>query len=229
MTLKNPTSPPWLFFTAKSLSQRKSRLSKFAKNFFSRQSLFPCSLVSAAAFASQLSLLLLECSRHTLFVCMRFYLLFFSFVRFFVSSFLLLFVICVPLFQVSPLLFWYTGWTFLVVFLPFYIYLLRSFVCLSVVVCHTVSAVCPSGGMCRPHFVRLPSSKKKASCREAFVITNIPIGAHTISSTHHIIITANLMNVILGCLDEIQWRARFNRISTIQCWVQKLPHQHGNE
>ena len=95
--------------------------------------------------------------------------------------------------------------------------------------CHTVSAVCPSGGMCRPHFVRLPSSKKKASCREAFVITNIPIGAHTISSTHHIIITANLMNVILGCLDEIQWRARFNQISTIQCWAQKLPHQHGNE
>ena len=87
MTLKNPTSPPWLFFTAKSLSQRKSRLSKFAKKFFSRQSLFPCSLVSAAVFASQLSLLLLECSRHTLFVCMRFYLLFFSFIRFFVSSF----------------------------------------------------------------------------------------------------------------------------------------------
>ena len=102
-------------------------------------------------------------------------------------------------------------------FVFFYIYLLRSFVCLSVVVCHTVSAVCPSVGMCRPHFVRLPSSKKKASCREAFVITNIPIGAHTISSTHHIIITANLMNVILGCLDEIQWRARFNQISTIQC------------
>ena len=228
MTLKNPTSPPWLFFTAKSLSQRKSRLSKFAKNFFSRQSLFPCSLVSAAAFASQLSLLLLECSRHTLFVCMRFYLLFFSFVRFFVSSFLLLFVICVPLFQVSPLLFWYTGWTFLVVSLFFFISIccVRSFVCL--LLCATPSQLCVLLLECvgRTLFV-CPPRKRKLPVGKPSSQPTFPSG-HTQSHPLRII-TANFVNVILGCLAKIQWWACLNQISTIQCWVQKLPHQHGNE